>query len=249
VEQSFSKRLRAAQDRLAALLEMMGQLPPDQRDMVGAAVEELSSSLEELRQQNEELQAARKELEAECRRYEELFALAPDGYVVTDAQGVIEEANTAASELLGVRAAFLVGKPLAVYVDSEDLETLDRMMDRAQRRGRGTRLEGELHLCPREGNPFAAAVSVTAVRGGDGRGASIRCMVRDVSESGRLVTENRRQRMFLERLMGAAPLGIAVVRGEEHRFEMANPAYRAIPGARRPIVGQRFKDVFPYVPD
>ena len=53
-------------------------------------------------------------LEEERQRYQELFEFAPDGYLVTDALGVIREANRAASELLGIRAEFLRGKPLSL---------------------------------------------------------------------------------------------------------------------------------------
>jgi PAS domain S-box-containing protein len=213
------------------------------------AYEELQVTEEEIRQQNEELRAARQDLEAERRRYQELFAFAPDGYVVTDGDGVIEEANRAASELLGVRPKFLVGKPLGLYIASDDRGTFYALINRAREGGRRRRLGAELRLCPRAGECFPAAVSVAAVRGGDGQATGMRWMVRDISESRRLMEENQRQRRFLERLMDVAPGGIAVVRGEEHRFEMANASYRAIPGASTPVVGRRFDEVFPFMAD
>ena len=40
--------------------------------------------------------------ETERQRYRQLFALAPDGYLVTDMQGKIREANQAAAAFLGV---------------------------------------------------------------------------------------------------------------------------------------------------
>src|SRR5262245_15615105 len=61
------------------------------------AMEELSVAEEELRQQNDELVALTAELEAEQRQYYRLFNLAPDCYLVTDAYGVIREANLAAA--------------------------------------------------------------------------------------------------------------------------------------------------------
>ncbi|CAA9401470.1 hypothetical protein AVDCRST_MAG94-5938, partial [uncultured Leptolyngbya sp.] len=51
-------------------------------------------------------------MEAERQRYQELFEFAPDGYLVTDAQGKIQEANLAAARLLNIEQRFLVGKPL-----------------------------------------------------------------------------------------------------------------------------------------
>src|SRR5262249_7744131 len=66
------------------------------------ALEELRTRDEELRQQNEALIATRLDVEQESARYAALFTLAPDGYLVTDAAGVIQEANPAAGSLLGV---------------------------------------------------------------------------------------------------------------------------------------------------
>lgn len=214
------------------------------------AYEELQVTEEEIRQQNEELRRARQTLEAERLRYQELFEFAPDGYIVTDESGVVAQVNQAACDLLGVRGDHLRGTPLSVYVSSADRPALYGLMDRVVREGRaGSRSEAEVLLRRRDRGPLPVSVSVTAVEEGDGDVERLRWMVRDISESRRLMKENRRQRLFVERLMEVAPVGIAVVRGEDHRFEMANSAYRAIPGARRPVVGRRFEDVFPAVPD
>src|SRR5437773_144734 len=86
---------------------------------LGTTVEEMRVAEEELRQQNEELERSRLEVEAERRRYQDLFDFAPDGYLVTDAMGMIREANRAAAELLGVAAPYLAGKPLANFVAME----------------------------------------------------------------------------------------------------------------------------------
>ncbi|HEV7516178.1 MAG TPA: PAS domain-containing protein, partial [Thermoanaerobaculia bacterium] len=64
------------------------------------ALEEVQVAEEELRSQNEELLLTRQAIEAERLRYAQLFELAPDAYLVTDAGGRIAEANRAAAELL-----------------------------------------------------------------------------------------------------------------------------------------------------
>jgi PAS domain-containing protein len=61
---------------------------------LGIALEELQVTAEELYQQNAELLATREDLEAERQRYRMLFELAPDGYLVTDAKGVMCESQT-----------------------------------------------------------------------------------------------------------------------------------------------------------
>src|SRR5689334_22593041 len=70
---------------------------------LGLTVEELSVAEEELRAQNEQLQRAQFELERDRVRYQALFHRAPVPYVVTNAAGVISNANAAASALLRVR--------------------------------------------------------------------------------------------------------------------------------------------------
>src|SRR3954464_4423584 len=78
--------------------------------------EELSVAEEELRVQQELLDQSRITLEHERARYRELFEQAPVAYVITDAEGLIETANSAASSALRIRPNNLVGKPLAVFV-------------------------------------------------------------------------------------------------------------------------------------
>lgn len=67
-------------------------------------------------------------------------------------------------------------------------------------------------------------------------------------ERERLLTESCSQRELLERLVNEAPVGIAVVRGPDHRYQMVNPYYRSIPGVPDvPMVGRTIAEVFPEV--
>src|SRR5690242_5769678 len=61
------------------------------------ALEELKVAEEELREQNNELMLTREVVEAERQSYRELFEFAPDGYITTNAQGMIREANQIAA--------------------------------------------------------------------------------------------------------------------------------------------------------
>ncbi|CAB5080384.1 hypothetical protein D3OALGA1CA_166 [Olavius algarvensis associated proteobacterium Delta 3] len=83
-------------------------------------LEELRVDKEELRQQNKELIASRDALDEKYRRYRELFNVAPDGYLVTDPNGVIQEANPDAATLLEVSRDRLAGQPVVLFVAAED---------------------------------------------------------------------------------------------------------------------------------
>ena len=121
-------------------------------------VEELHIAEEELRQQNEELAAARLVAEGERQRYQELFDFAPDGYVVTDATGTIQEANRAIATLLAVSQDFLVGKPLVVFVADKDRTPFHVQLTRLT--GLQRFEDWEVYLQPREGKPFPAAITI-----------------------------------------------------------------------------------------
>ncbi|MBN1956340.1 MAG: PAS domain S-box protein [Anaerolineae bacterium] len=66
-----------------------------------------------------------------------------------------------------------------------------------------------------------------------------------IKERERLLDENLAQREFLEQLMGAVPVGIAVVRGPDRRYDYVNSYYQAIPGlSGKQIQGRTVAEVF-----
>ncbi|HXM57338.1 MAG TPA: winged helix-turn-helix domain-containing protein [Candidatus Dormibacteraeota bacterium] len=73
------------------------------------SIEELQVASEELQVRTEELRVAALDLDEERRRYRDLFDLAADGYLVTDRQDLVVEANRAAGELMGRPAESLIG--------------------------------------------------------------------------------------------------------------------------------------------
>ncbi len=182
----FERKIDAAQQRLYDLLQHVEQADVNERTWIKAAVEELSTSLEELhvaqeelRQQNEALVAVREQLAAERRRYQDLFAFAPDGYLVTDAEGLIQEANRAAAALLAVRQEFLVGKPLAVFVAKEARADFYAQISRFQAGEVSSRMPWETRICSRHGDLFPAAVTIAPIWNGELIG--LRWLIRDIT--------------------------------------------------------------------
>lgn len=133
----LSQNLEEMDSRLKALQKRSCLEPESQSELLKVvfcelqmALEELAGATEELRQQNEELQQQNEELlsahqlaeaasqraDAECQRYQELFELAPDGYLVTNTEGTIQEANRAAAALLNVSQQILIGKSLFTFI-------------------------------------------------------------------------------------------------------------------------------------
>ncbi len=122
----FAKKIEGVRQQTNLLQNSVNQVPDRQQELLTEAVEQLNISLEELNvaqeeliQQNEELELTRQEVDKERQRYQELFDFAPDGYLVTDINGKILEANQAASQLFAVTKDRLYDKLLICFVPSE----------------------------------------------------------------------------------------------------------------------------------
>ncbi|MBW4652141.1 MAG: PAS domain S-box protein [Kaiparowitsia implicata GSE-PSE-MK54-09C] len=182
-----SPQLEAVYQRAGVLQQRANDLPASQQALLSQALEELQTVLEELqtsedelRYQNDALIATRQAVEAERQRYRELFEFAPDGYLVTDENGRIQEANCAIATMLQVSQEFLVGKPLLVFIDPPNRSrfhfTLDqlRQLDMLQ--------DWEMRLRSSHRSPFDAALTVAVVRDAAGQITSLRWLVRDATE-------------------------------------------------------------------
>ncbi|NJL48621.1 MAG: PAS domain S-box protein [Leptolyngbyaceae cyanobacterium SM2_5_2] len=102
---------------------------------LAVALEELHAATEELHLQNEELLATHQTLAEERQRYQNLFDFAPDAYIVTNLQGVIEAVNGAAEKLLNIRRDVAQDKPLIVFIAEADHNFIYEQLDRVVRWG------------------------------------------------------------------------------------------------------------------
>ncbi len=158
-------------------------------------LEELRVAEEEMHQQNEELVLARDALESERQRYRELFEFAPDAYLVTSPDGVIQEVNRATSSLLGIEPRLLVGKPFVTFVAPE--ERLTFLAELQRLRGALRIQDWDILLRPRRAAaPLAAALTAEVVQGRDREPVALRWLIRDVS--GRRRAEEERYRLLVE---------------------------------------------------
>ncbi len=199
----LQEKLELTRRRLAVLADQAGKLT-ERAPVIQEVLEELASSLEEihvlseeLRQQNDELVATRQTVEAERQRYQELFELAPDGYLVTDPEGIIHEANRAAAVMLGVSQDFLLSKPLLVFVPEKDRPAFHGQLSRIQREAAAL-FQWNIELQPRGAAAFPSAVTVSCVQSAGGRLVGLRWLVRDVTETRRTEEALRQARSDLE---------------------------------------------------
>jgi PAS domain S-box-containing protein len=117
-----NERLQAVYNHALSVRDCATQAPgnPQQLDealhQLYLVLEELHSAEEEIHHQNQKLLSMQQQLLAERQRYQELFDMAPDGYLVTDHLGLIQEANYAIASMLHTPQQFLLGKPILLQI-------------------------------------------------------------------------------------------------------------------------------------
>jgi PAS domain S-box-containing protein len=187
--QAFDEQIEAVRQRLDELIRLPNGRSTRQRPEALTTWEELSAALqdlgaigEELRQQNEEMADTCSSLEAERHHYYQLIDLAPDGYAVTDGDGVVQEANRAMASLLHIRQGSLPDKQMADFVAPEEHSAFDARLAQL-RDGRVDKIAyWVLPMRAHDGVPFWAAISVAAVVGAPGEPVSLRWLLRDVTQ-------------------------------------------------------------------
>ncbi|WP_392482431.1 PAS domain-containing protein [Nostoc sp. C110] len=185
--EKFIQRTEILHKRLADLYQTASVLPWIPPDLLPQALKELYNTLkivqlaaQELYQQNEELLETRNRLEAERQHYQDLFEFAPDGYLVTNTEGMIQEANHTAARLLNVSKHFLVGKPMMNFVPLGERQQVRCELIQLSESDRVKELL--VRLQKRHGEFFDAALTVTVVRNQQGKAISLRWIMRNISD-------------------------------------------------------------------
>ncbi len=161
------------------------------------ALDELKVIEEEVCEQNQQLSEARQALELERRRYQELFELAPDGYLISDNHGRIQEANRAAAELLKIEKKYMVGKNLIHFVAEAHQNVFRSLLLQLQSVDQVR--EWEIPLVANDGERFEAALTIVAVKTEAGETIALRWLLRDITDRKQIEEQLRAiQRQNLE---------------------------------------------------
>lgn len=136
---------------------------------------QLQHRLAELSRDHERLERHNRQLESEVQHYQDLFNQAPDGYLVTNVQGIILEANRTISDRLSIPLDRLLGQSLLEFVANSSANPEGAPADQAlfaslhplliEPLGRPR----ELLFLPAQEAPFLA--EVTVARGGGEAGS------------------------------------------------------------------------------
>lgn len=185
----FDNRIAVLQHRIAALEHYVqegqvrgGETLPQDFQALQIALEELHVAYKELRQQHEELAITHQSAEIERQRYQDLFDLAPDGYLVTDGNAIVQEANRTAAALLAVSPKALQGKPLVVFVAQDQHQLFYNQLKLIQQQ----QIQSwEMDMRPRRGAPFSAAITLATTYDAEGKEHRLCWLFRNITEQKR----------------------------------------------------------------
>lgn len=182
----FCNKMQGVKQHRDSLQNRIIEVSPHQKSFLNETFEQLNTSLEELHvaeeellQQNEELIIARQKIELEKQRYQELFDFAPDGYLVTDLNGKILEANQVASQLLTIDKNLVIGKLLIIFVPQEARREF-RNKIRCLKEQKQLK-DWEINLQNYQGNLFDCEISASTINDDKQNCIGIRWMLRDIS--------------------------------------------------------------------
>ncbi|MEM8642906.1 MAG: EAL domain-containing protein [Cyanobacteria bacterium P01_G01_bin.54] len=208
----FEHQLEQAQQQFETLVQQIAleqspsTLLSKTCDNLSIALEEIQVLLEELTTQQDQLQTTQLLLQTERQQYFELFDLAPDGYLVTNVEGVIEHINQVAATLLNRRQSLLVGKPIAALLAQSALHEFYTVLTRLQQ-GRPVQ-NVTLCLRPYQQPPIYACFTIAPVRDSQNQLIGFRWLFRDLTEQRQAAMALKASEQRYATLAAAVPVGI-----------------------------------------
>lgn len=160
---------------------------------LNSALQELQANTVDLHEQNEEMVSNQLALEEELSRYQELFDFAPDGYLVTDTEGIIMNANSAAANLFYVSKSLLLGKPLAMFVCKEKQLTFHTLLLEIKRRTVIQSENWELMMLTSKQTNFCVSITVGKVTTSSRGTQELRWLLRDITEYRQMEDELKKE--------------------------------------------------------
>ncbi|MBN1262322.1 MAG: PAS domain S-box protein [Anaerolineae bacterium] len=252
MEQDLEQRIRAVEKRLE-------DLPAEQQEDFAGLRDEFSAILAEIREAGEALRRQReKQVETQMANnlLRSLLDVMPVGVIVCDGDGTVLMNNPAAKSILDGGLAGDVHHPARVHttyrLDGSLFPVEEMPLVQTLKTGQVVKGVEILVRWP-DGRERAILAGAAPVTDDTGDIVSAVAVFQDITahkqaeeEIKCLLADNCSQRELLERLIDQVPVGIAIVRGPDHRYEMVTPYYQAASGVPgMPMVGHTIAEVFP----
>lgn len=152
---------------------------------IDITIEDLQVIYEQMQTSLEAVEVVQEELLEQKQHYHDLFLFSPIAYLLTDANGLILDANHAVANLLNVPHLYLVRKPLSVFVAQGDRANFRTHLHQlSQSVGiQNTRIS----LCPRNGKSILVELHIAIVRNTKGWIERLRIGIYNLSQSQELL--------------------------------------------------------------
>jgi PAS domain S-box-containing protein len=183
------KQAEFALDQLNQDLERKVAVRVAEQKVLDQEIEEIMQDLkvteEELRDQNKELIQAKTIAEQERKRYQDLFNFSPDGYLVTDREGFIQETNQAITTLFDLDKRLLIGKFLISLVAQGERKKYRQILNQDSRTTPPQTYELTLNK-QENGIKFIAAVTRRVIEDIQGNVLGYHWSIRDITSQKQL---------------------------------------------------------------
>lgn len=191
---------------------------------------------------------ARRHVEALAAERAAILGQIADVVVTSDPQGRVTFVNQAARAIYGeMKSGVPIWDPAQPFrlreTDGTEIQVERTPLARAIR---GERVvDDEWRVVRADGREVLVQGSAVPVVASDGTAVGAALTVRDVSQQRRLQQQLEVERNRLAELFQQAPAAIAVTEGPGHLIVTANPLFRAVVGARRPVDGLPVRTALP----
>jgi PAS domain S-box-containing protein len=190
-------------------------------DEMRALVHELQVHQIELERQNEELRQGQIALAAANNKYFDFYDFAPVGFLTLDRTGIIREVNLTAASQLGINRDRILDKPLAAFMEGEDIDRFLLCLRRVFQQPGARHCEVGLQR-PDGGNFFARLDCAAAT---DLSGERVcRSSITDISDLKQVEQKLQESKRLFAAFMEHLP-SVAVIRDLEGRYLFANAAW------------------------
>jgi PAS domain S-box-containing protein len=183
-------------------------------------------------------------LVAERMKFQQLFALSPNGQIVADSGGIVHLINQKMLELLNINAVMEIeGSPLVRWIEENQRQELQSIFEKCQAEpSQSFRLETGLIRPDSQYQPVELLLGRVEYNGQ----SMIQVIVIDIRERLQMAGALSREKILLRTLVDSLP-DYFFVKDMESRILMANSAFACLFGFDSPedMVGKTDRDIYP----